>query len=133
MFLPCLRSSNALTMTGPSNATPGLGRVVSFTSSRVHWPLVLRHVRYQLDRWPEEICPFCPVQQTLWQFVRHSGKADLWNVSNRAGVTASSKLTSRDHNPNEIHEEIVEPKVIRLGSAVLDIAVVVVEHGCAVV
>lgn len=42
-------------------------------------------------------------------------------------------LTAWNDDPNEVHEEIITPKVIRFWSAVRKALVVVVEHACGVV
>lgn len=39
----------------------------------------------------------------------------------------SGSLTQRNHNPDEIHQEIIDPKVIRLRSAVRSSVDVMVE------
>ena len=46
---------------------------------------------------------------------------------------STAELTRRDNDPDEVHEEIVEPEVESLWSAVCDISVVMVEGvGCIV-
>ncbi len=44
-----------------------------------------------------------------------------------------SLLTPRDHNPNEIHEEIIAPEVIWFWSAVIEAFVVEVEHAGSII
>ena len=42
-------------------------------------------------------------------------------------------LTSRNNNPDKIHEDEVKPKVISLGPAVGQVLVVMVKHGGRIV
>ncbi len=44
-----------------------------------------------------------------------------------------SVLTTGDHHPDEVHEEIIEPKVIGLGSGVGNVLIVEVEHAGGVI
>jgi hypothetical protein len=42
-------------------------------------------------------------------------------------------LTARDNNPKEIHHEVVAPEIVSLRSAVGQVLVVMVKHGCRIV
>lgn len=42
-------------------------------------------------------------------------------------------LTTRDDNPNEIHEDIVAPEIVGFGSAVCKALMIVIEHASCVV
>jgi hypothetical protein len=43
------------------------------------------------------------------------------------------RLTARNDNPEEVHQEKVKPEIVPLGPAVRDVFVVEVEHGCSIV
>lgn len=42
-------------------------------------------------------------------------------------------LTAWDDDPDEVHEEIISPEVVRFWSAVCKTFVVVIEHACSVI
>jgi hypothetical protein len=45
----------------------------------------------------------------------------------------SLELTTRNDDPNKIHEKVVKPKVVSFGSAIGESLVVMIEHACRVV
>ena len=61
----------------------------------------------------------------------------MWeNGELRAAKThrySTAELTRRDNDPDEVHEEIVEPEVVSLGATVRKAVEVVVEHAGSVV
>ena len=75
---------------------------------------------------------FIQSPQTRPESCKHSGRGRL-QTSALVYLTGKVKPTSRKHDPNEVHEKVVEPKIISLRPAILYIVVVEVEHGCGVV
>ena len=67
------------------------------------------------------------------QSSRRSGRGDLYLVSIFLKTWGRFALTTRDHHPDEVHEEEIEPKVICLGPTVLDILMVEIKHTGGVV
>ena len=41
--------------------------------------------------------------------------------------------TTRNNNPDEVHEEIIHPKVVCFWAAVRDVFIIVIKHACCIV
>lgn len=51
----------------------------------------------------------------------------------RRNKSSTEYLTTRNHNPYEVHEEKVKPEIIGFRSAISQILVVVIEHARSIV
>lgn len=52
---------------------------------------------------------------------------------NNAQLEKAIILTSRHHNPDEVHAKVIGPEVIRLRSTIVDPSSVIVQHGCCII
>lgn len=63
----------------------------------------------------------------LWE------RSAVFCISKEPTTSSAKLLTGGNDDPDEVHENEVEPEIVSLGSAVCQVLMVVIEHACGVV